>query len=138
MNELRMDIEGRHTHFLPGDEVRGRAVWRLDEPVEAVELRLFWHTSGKGTDDVEIVEVRRFESAGNRGEHEFNLYLPLGPYSFSGTLITLTWSLELVVLPGEFTERVDLIIGPTPVEIRLEDLDRTPLGHNIRIGSANR
>jgi hypothetical protein len=44
---------------------------------------------------------------------------PKGPYAFSGKLITLAWAIELVVLPGGETERLDLLIGPAPVEVDL-------------------
>ena len=133
MRSLRIDLDGDRRWFLPGDEISGRAVWRLDDEPDEVELRLFWHTGGKGTGDVEIVAQRRFEGAGASSERAFSFRLPLGPYSFSGSLITLAWSLELVVLPGEATERVDLIVAPTPVEVRLTGLGRPPAGHTFSI-----
>jgi hypothetical protein len=135
---LRIDLDGNRSHFLPGDDVAGRVVWRLTEPAEALELRLFWHTSGKGTEDVVIARTHRFDAPRTDGEREFSFRLPAGPYSFSGALITLAWSLELVALPGEATERVDIVVAPTPVEVRLESLGRPPMSEFIRIGSTRR
>lgn len=135
MTTLRIDLDGDRRWFLPGDTVSGSIVWRLDEPADAIEVRLFWHTSGKGTEDVEIVDVHRTETHRQDGEQAFSLRLPLGPYSFSGSLITLSWALELVVLPDGQTERVDLVVAPTPVEVRLEGLGRGPLDQIINIGS---
>lgn len=132
MNELRLDLDGGRSHFLPGDQVTGRALWRFDEAPESVVLRLFWHTSGKGTEDVVIVGERRFDAPGGIGEREFDVRLPLGPYSFSGTLISLAWSLELVALPVGATARVDILVGPTPIEVRLPDLNRAPMGSVMR------
>lgn len=138
MSTLRLDLDGERRWFLPGDELAGRAVWRLDGDPAAIEVRLFWHTSGKGTEDVEVVENHRIDAPGLAGESDFGFRLPLGPYSFSGSLITLSWALELVALPSGETERVDLVVGPTPVEVRLEGLDREPLGSAIRFGKKAR
>jgi hypothetical protein len=131
---LRIDLDDDRRWYLPGDTVSGRAVWRLDEPVDAVELRLFWHTNGKGTEDVEIVDSLRMEAADHTGERSFAFRLPSGPYSFSGSLITLAWAIELVVLPGGDTERIELVVAPTPVEVRLAGLGREPKGHSISFG----
>jgi hypothetical protein len=134
VTNLRIDLDGDRRWFLPGDTVSGRAVWRLDTDPEAVELRLFWHTQGKGTEDVEVIDQVRTEAAGAAGERAFALRLPEGPYSFSGSLITLSWALELVALPGGELDRVDLVVAPTPVELRLTSLGREPRGFSLSFG----
>lgn len=138
MTTLRIELDDDRRWFLPGDAVSGRAVWRLETAPQAIELRLFWHTTGKGTEDVEITDSVRIEAVGAVGEREFSLRLPLGPYSFSGSLITLAWAMELVAVPGGQTERVDLVVAPTPVEVRLTGLGREPKGFAFTIGSKNR
>jgi hypothetical protein len=107
------------TWYKPGDTVEGRVEWFLDEPADAVEIRLFWHTSGKGTRDVGIVESLRFDAPEGSGHGVFRFRVPDGPYSFSGTLITLAWALEAVALPSGETGRLDLGVGPRPVEVML-------------------
>ena len=134
MTSLRIDLDGDRHWYLPGDTVVGRAVWRLDTDPEAVELRLFWHTQGKGTEDVEVVDQVRTEAAGLAGERAFSFRLPDSPYSFSGSLITLSWALELVALPGGELERVELVVAPTPVEVRLTGLGRQPGGFSLSFG----
>ncbi len=133
MTMLRIDTDDNRRWYLPGDTISGRVVWNLDEPCENVELRLFWHTSGKGTEDVEIVDSLSFPADATHGDQAFSLALPLGPYSFSGTLITLTWALELVALPRGGVERAELIVSPTPVEVQLGDLDRAPRGFSLNL-----
>lgn len=105
--------------FKPGELIEGVATWQLDEEVEAIEVRLFWYTSGKGTQDVGIVRVLRTDSPNPTGHREFSIRAPESPYSFSGKLITLAWAIELVALPSGETERLDLRIGPQPVEVDL-------------------
>jgi len=105
--------------FKPADLVEGRASWHIDygEEVDSIELRLFWYTSGKGSQDVGIVRVLRDDSPDPSGHRDFSIRAPEGPYSFSGKLITLSWAIELVALPSGETERLDLRIGPQPVEV---------------------
>jgi hypothetical protein len=131
---LRIDLEDDRRWFLPGDAVSGRVAWHLDRAPDAIELRLFWHTQGKGTEDVELIDQLCIEAPGGDGERVFAFRLPSGPYSFSGALITLSWALELVALPDGELERVDLVVAPTPVELRLVSLGRDPRGYSVSFG----
>jgi hypothetical protein len=108
--------EGR-TWFEPGKLIEGQASWHFEEEVDAIEVRLFWYTSGKGSQDVGIVRVLRTEAPGISGSRDFSIRVPEAPYSFSGKLITLAWAIELVALPSGETERLDVLIGPRPVEV---------------------
>lgn len=120
---LELELAEGRPWWLPGSTVEGTARWRLAEEPEAVELRLIWHTSGKGTRDVELVDSRRLDRPGAVGEHRFGFRLPEGPYSFSGTLVSLGWSVEVVVSPGEESARADLVVSPTPVEVLLRPVE---------------
>ena len=114
---LTITTEGGGTWFKPGERVDGTASWHLDADAEALELRLFWYTSGKGSQDVGIVRVLRTERPDTSGFREFSIRVPEAPYSFSGKLITLAWGIELVAVPSGETERLDILIGPRPVEV---------------------
>ena len=118
MSELRLDVDGG-TQFRPGEQIDCVANWHLDAPAEALEVRLFWYTAGKGDQDVGVVATERIDGPGLEGKRELNFKAPRSPYSFSGTLITLTWALELVALPSEETARQELVISPSGREIRL-------------------
>ena len=97
------------TWFKPGELIEGRASWHFDEDVDAVEVRLFWYTTGKGTQDIGVVRGLRTDAPDPSGNRDFSIRVPEGPYSFSGKLITLAWAIELVALPGGETERLDLL-----------------------------
>lgn len=114
---LTLQTKDGGSWFKPGELVEGRAAWTTEEDVEAVEVRLFWYTTGKGTRDVEVVRTLRSDEPGTSGHRDFSIRLPEGPYSFSGKLITLAWAIEIVALPGGETERIDLVVGPQPVEV---------------------
>lgn len=119
MSSLRLRIDEARTWFRPGATIVAETSWHLDGDDEAAQLNLLWHTSGKGTQDVEVVESLDLvtSSPGARGSRACSVPVPAGPYSFSGKLITLAWAIELVALPSHEVERVDLVIGPEPSEI---------------------
>ena len=114
---LTLQTSDGGTWFRPGETIRGTVSWHLDEDAEALEVRLFWYTAGKGSQDVEVVETRHMAQPEISGTRDFEFKVPRGPYSFSGKLITLAWAIELVAVPEGQTERLDLKIGPQPVEV---------------------
>jgi len=105
--------------FRPGETVEGTASWQLDAAPEAVEVRLFWRTEGRGTPDVGLVGSVRFDSPGAEGDRSFAFPLPEGPYSFSGKLISLLWGIEAVAVPSDDTGRAEIVLSPIREAIRL-------------------
>ncbi len=122
MNRLRIEFDGDRASFLPGEQVAGTVSWQLLEPTESVELRLFYYTLGKGDQDVGVAEAKELPAV-QEGEERFELTLPRQPYSFSGTLISIVWALELVANPGAITERLEIVIGPEKREVRVSSVD---------------
>jgi hypothetical protein len=49
----------------------------------------------------------------------FEFTAPDEPYSFSGTLVSLVWNVELVVKPGDLRERREIVIAPGGHEVLL-------------------
>jgi hypothetical protein len=119
MSDLRIDLQQNRTAFGPGDVVAGRASWRTDTEPESAELRLFWYTQGKGTQDVEIVQGQMFHAPRSMDEREFTFALPHDPYSFSGKLISLSWAIELIVEPGSHVQRCEIVMSPTGREVQI-------------------
>ena len=110
--------EGR-TAFEPGETIEVTAEWLFDEQVDSVELRLVWYTRGKGDTDVSVVERVPFEFPSPSESRTVALKLPMAPYSFSGKLISLCWSIELVADDGDASERLDITIAPSAREVTL-------------------
>lgn len=119
MSELRIGVDGGRTAFAPGETIDARISWHLASPPKRLELRLFWYTEGKGTQDVEIVERHPLQG-GAFGEQVVSLRAPGGPYSFSGRLISLIWALEAVAEPGGEVARCEVVLSPSGEEIRLD------------------
>jgi hypothetical protein len=124
MSALTIELDQGRRTYRPGEVVSGRARWTLVEPAPArVLVRLFWRTSGRGTEDLEIIEEVRFDAPAARESRPFRFTLPEGPYGFSGKLISVIWGIELVVEPGDASTNVELVVGPRGREITLVALE---------------
>jgi hypothetical protein len=119
MTWIQVETDDGATAFRPGDVISGRARWQLAEAPEGVELRLFWYTEGKGSQDLEIVETISFANPAAEDRRTFQIRAPRGPFSFSGKLISLIWALEIVVHPTEESGRTQITISPSGEEILL-------------------
>lgn len=116
---LVIQIRDHKTAFSPRDAVIGEVSWQLDTPPKSAELRLLWSTSGRGIEDVNVVETIPFTDPQTTETRPFAFTLPEGPYSFSGALITLTWALELAIDPGDRTESVEITVAPEGRAVKL-------------------
>lgn len=116
---IHLETLDNQTRFRPGDAVSGIAGWELGATPESVEVCLFWHTSGKGDRDVGIVDRVMLTPTGPIDAQPYRLQLPAQPYSFSGTLMTLTWSIELIVEPDRHVARIDLTVSPSGEAVAL-------------------
>lgn len=119
MADLQVQLLDGRREFSPGETVAGTASWQTDDPPKSVELNLLWSTRGKGTQDVQIVETIPFSDPQARDSRPFRLQLPASPYSFSGQLISLVWTLELNLDPGDLHAAEEIVVAPGGREVQL-------------------
>jgi hypothetical protein len=117
--QIAVFLVNDRTAFRPGETLAVSALWALAAAPGSLEARLFWHTRGKGTEDIVIVDSRRVEAPPAAGEYRFDFMLPESPWSFSGKLISLLWGVELVAGAGEKSARSEFVLGPDAKEILL-------------------
>jgi hypothetical protein len=117
--QMTIEIEGSRRAFSPGDTLSGRVTWTLERDPTDVELRLFWYTAGKGTQNVGIQNAIVFDNPTLRENRDFRMTLPNAPFSCSGSLVSIIWALELLIEPGGLTERVDITLAPGGHEVIL-------------------
>ena len=135
-SNIDIQVDYDHREFTPGDTISGKVNWANVSGADAVAFRLFWYTSGKGTQDVMVLEEREWPIS--QGSAKFSFVLPNEPYSFSGTLISLTWAIEAVILPGETsTARHEFQLTPDGNELILAPIKEpvTESKTKIRFGS---
>lgn len=111
-------ITTERSAYRPGEEIRGTAAWSGGKAPRQAEVRLFWHTEGKGTRDSAVAETVILENPQAEDSRTFVCRAPDFPYSFSGRLISLLWGLELVLDSGD-APFVELVIAPGGTEIVL-------------------
>jgi hypothetical protein len=112
-------LKGNRRAYAPGEEIAGAVRWERKDAPSSAEVRLCWFTRGKGNEDAAVVETVSLESPRSGDTREFSFSAPEAPYSFSGTLISLIWVVELVLQPGDDFERVEIVIGPGKQEVLL-------------------
>jgi hypothetical protein len=117
---LEIALDGGRSSYLPRDEVRGVARWSLPGPPRMLEVRLFWSTEGRGDRDVEVVASELIERPQRQGEQGFTFRLPAGPYSCSGQLVSVLWTVELVDLDRDLAGSAGLVMGPGGREVHID------------------
>ena len=126
-------------HVTPGEPFDGIVRWKLSSAPDTAQLRLAWRTSGAGltdehvVDTLEVAALPTADPAGAAAEgpyrgvqtvdafapgplkatdaRRFRLRAPPSPPSFRGSLIQLSWHLELSA-GGDTTTRA-IVISPT-------------------------
>ena len=125
---IKIQVDYDNSEFTPGDTISGTVSWLTTQGTESIALRLFWFTSGRGTQDVELIsELEWPVSPSNPSEssEKFSFTLPNEPYSFSGELVSLTWALEAVKLPEETSIRHEFTLTPNGQEIILNPVENS-------------
>ena len=119
MSRLSISTADGRRAFAAVETIDVVAEWQLDREPTAIEIRLVWYTRGKGDRDADVAETVDVGSRDRSGSRRVSLQLPEGPYSFSGRLISLLWSLELVAEPAGDADRIDITIAPDAREVLL-------------------
>lgn len=123
MSRLHLELADSKSKYRPGEALEGVAFWELDAAPRSIEVRLFWRTQGKGTVDVEVVQALPFSGVGARDRRPFRFELPAGPYSVSGSLVSVVWGVEVVAEPGGDASSTEITLSPTGEEVRLTRVD---------------
>lgn len=119
MSQLAIQTGDDRAAFHPAETITVEARWELDSEPEALEVRLVWNTSGKGTTDIGVEKTVSLDAPGLSGSRRLDVELPAAPYSFSGKLVSLIWALELVALPSGESSRKEITIAPNQREVLL-------------------
>jgi len=119
MNKLAITTDSPKISYLPGTHISGKITWDLSESTEFLTLQMFWYTAGKGTRDFAVVDELKIDSPFVSGEENFSFRIPSQPLSFSGTLISLLWALELKTAKETDAEQFHFTVSHTGPEISL-------------------
>ncbi len=125
---IRINLDKTSGNYRPGEAIAGSVRW-VDLPASTlrIDVRLIWYTVGKGSRDLEVVVNRSVSKPAAEGQQAFEFAAPARPNSFSGTLISLLWAIEVIEFPDQEAEQLEISITPTGSEIILtptKDLSR--------------
>ena len=95
----------------PGETVEGTVRWSLEKPPKDLELRIFWFTRGRGTEEAESVLILPLGGE-QSGERSFSHVLPGSPWSTDGKLISIIWGVELVEKWAGSLALEEFTVGP--------------------------
>lgn len=116
---ISLNLTEGKTAFAPGENLTGIVRWSGEQCPAWLELRLFWYTEGKGTQDLGVATTERFSELAVSGERSFRLPAPAHPPSCSGQLVSIRWALELVSADDQPVVKQNLVIAPGAREIVL-------------------
>ena len=117
MSNLKIEFTDGRRAWYPGEILTGEVSWQLDSNPDDAKIILYWHTSGKGTQNNEIIRSIKLDAVNANGGCNFEIQLPLGPYSFDGKLISLEWGVELKVGNKKTSEVFSISTDGLPVDI---------------------
>ncbi len=110
--QMAIELSEGKLSYRPRETMRGSFSWSSLDQVKSLELRLFWYTRGKGTQDMTLVQIQRINSPAKMGRAQFEFRVPDGPYTMHGKLISVLWALELVSEGSKDVTRVDVVVSP--------------------------
>jgi hypothetical protein len=117
MNTCRISLDDGRSAYRPGETISGVVEWNGETAPGQLELRLFWYTQGKGTQDVGVAATQGIDTHGPDVRRPFRLVAPAHPPSLSGKLVSVCWAIELI--GGDEVLRQELVIGPGAREVVL-------------------
>lgn len=110
--------------FTPSSTVTGKIIWATSPTNKSLELRLFWFTEGRGTQDIQVTDELSYDTTSrHQGDEDFILHLPSAPLSFSGQLVSLQWAVEAVAIQDGISERENITVSLTGKEVTLSPVE---------------
>ena len=114
-----IELDNPQAQYRPGEEISGKVSWHLDTPPESASVLLYWYTEGKGDQDNRVVAEYAQDAPEADDRRTFAVTAPPAPYSFSGKLISLIWTVRLDVKSPDESASAQITISPTGTEVLL-------------------
>lgn len=133
---ITISLDQSTTQYRPGETISGTVSWtELGAETDGIEIRLLWYTQGKGNQDLEVVESLPRNITQPTGSTPFEFTAPTRPFSFSGKLISLIWTIEVVVFPSQDGYREQVTLSHHGAEIKLDrSFEDSALKSSVKVG----
>lgn len=103
----------------PGELLKGSVVWDFDSVPLEIILTVSWRTSGKGTEDSDLILEEEWSPDSKSGERGFEFQMPRGPISVRGNLISIDWQVECSSKRPNATYSVPFVLSQIAGPVRL-------------------
>jgi hypothetical protein len=103
----------------PNGRVEGVVSWDPASAPAWLELRLVWHTEGKGTREVMVVGRVPLTDVRVANQRTFSFTLPAMPYTYHGRILSIMWSVDLFGPSRRLLQREEqlatqpIVVSPT-------------------------
>ena len=121
---ISIHLDNDRDGFAPGETITGELHWS-GLPVSEmsfISLQLAFRTEGKGTSQREVFDEREWPLSASDGSESFEIQAPNWPWSFSGKLVSLLWTLD-AWQEDDHAESIQVAISPNGSEIDLYHYD---------------
>lgn len=134
---MDMILDAGTAEFQPGATIRGMVMWEPGESVDRLSWDFIWQTMGKGSTDRQSVSAGDLKVRPGDTEVRFALTAPHRPFSLSGKLLSIQWSLQVTARPGSRTLHIPISISPSGRPVQLsqsfaEEIDKRSM---VRVGT---
>lgn len=119
---IRFKGAGQTRVFHPGDTMSGIVEVNpsRDTNCRAIEIKIGWHTEGRGTRNEGYPYNNRLDhidnlSIGESVVEDFDFVIPPEPWSYSGHLVSIVWSVDVKVdipLAFDMTHSEPFVVQP--------------------------
>lgn len=125
---LSVELSSPTLAFRPGSKLRGVLRRGTAGSSSPASVSLVFLTEGRGTRDSEVVATVELPSLNPGSSAPFEFTLPLCPYSFSGSLISVLYRIEASSDDEETS--LDIVVSPVEgaVRLSLESSEQSELG----------
>ncbi len=81
--------------YAPGETLSGAVAWFCDKAPQYIIIELLWETSGRGTQDSQVIYSEKIPCSSEKGEAQFSFTIPADcPQSYRGKLVSIAYKLK--------------------------------------------
>ena len=122
MDKISIELKDGKTSYNPGEKIRGELEWELAQEVPEITINIFWYTEGIGEQDSELAKTEVIKAPLQNDRQNFEIDLPMAPYSYSGQITALKWAIEATAMKDKVKDVKEFSMAPGNREIILPEV----------------
>ena len=122
MDKISIELKDGKTSYNPGEKIRGKLEWELAQEVPEITINIFWYTEGIGEQDSELAKTEVIKAPLQNDRQNFEIDLPMAPYSYSGQITALKWAIEATAMKDKVKDVKEFSMTPGNREVILPEV----------------